>query len=64
MTDIFLRVRAVVLCCFKKGLTIKVGVRTQRYALFLQNITVTVFSLNKTEYTLLCETNNSGENFF
>ena len=64
MTDIFLRVRAVVLCCFKERLTIKVGVRTQRYALFLQNITVTVFSLNKTECTLLCETNNSGENFF
>ena len=44
MTDIVLRVRAVVLCCFKKGLTIKVGVRSQHYALFLQNITVTVFS--------------------
>lgn len=64
MTDIFLRVRAVVLCCFKKGLTIKVGVRTQHYALFLQNITVTVFSMNKTECTLLCETNNSGGKIF
>ena len=68
----FLRIRAIILCGFKKGLTIKVAVRTWHYALFLQNIMVTklslnklnVLSLNKTECTLLCETNNSREKKF